>query len=41
MSPISLTVLLDVSGSMGVQNKLEEIKTGLRNMVAKELGPLD
>ncbi|MGZ4886988.1 MAG: VWA domain-containing protein [Candidatus Aminicenantales bacterium] len=41
MSPVSLAVLLDVSGSMGVLNKLEEVKTGLRNMVTKELGPLD
>jgi Ca-activated chloride channel family protein len=41
MSPVSLTVLLDVSGSMGVQNKLEEVKVGLRDMVTKELGPLD
>ena len=41
MSPLSLTVLLDVSGSMAVQNKLEEIKFGLKNMVAMELKPLD
>jgi Ca-activated chloride channel family protein len=41
MSPLSLTVLLDVSGSMGVQDKLEEVKVGLKNMVTTELKPLD
>ena len=41
MSPLSLTVLLDVSGSMGVLNKLEEIKVGVRNMVTAELKPHD
>jgi VWFA-related protein len=41
MAPISLTVLLDVSGSMAVQNKLEEAKVGLRNLVTSILGPLD
>jgi Ca-activated chloride channel family protein len=41
MSPLSLTVLLDVSGSMGVLNKLEEVKVGIRDMITKELRPND
>lgn len=41
MLPLSLTVLLDVSGSMAILNKLEEIKVGLKNMVTAELKPLD
>jgi Ca-activated chloride channel family protein len=40
-APLSLTVLLDVSGSMAVQNKLEEAKVGLRNLVTAVLAPRD
>jgi len=40
-APASLTVLLDVSGSMDVQNKLEEAKIGLRNLVTNILRPQD
>jgi len=40
-SPLSLTVLLDVSGSMAVLNKLEEAKVGLRNLVSAVLSPRD
>jgi Ca-activated chloride channel family protein len=40
-APLSLTVLLDVSGSMAVLNKLEEAKVGLRNLVSAVLNPRD
>ena len=40
-APISLAVLLDVSGSMDIQNKLEEAKIGLRNLVTNILRPQD
>jgi len=40
-APLSLAVLLDVSGSMAVQNKLEEAKVGLRSMVTNVLSPRD
>lgn len=40
-APLSLTVLLDVSGSMAVLNKLEEAKVGLRNLVTAVLSPRD
>jgi Ca-activated chloride channel family protein len=40
-APLSLTVLLDVSGSMAVQNKLEEAKIGLRNLVTAVLAARD
>ena len=40
-APLSLAVLLDVSGSMAVQDKLEEAKVGLRNMVTDVLAPRD
>ena len=40
-APASLTILLDVSGSMSVQNKLAEAKIGLRNLVNNVLRPSD
>jgi VWFA-related protein len=40
-APLSLTVLLDVSGSMAVLNKLEEAKAGLRSLVNFVLSPRD
>ena len=40
-APLSLAVLLDVSGSMAIQDKLEEAKVGLRNMVTNVLSPRD
>jgi Ca-activated chloride channel family protein len=40
-APLSLAVLLDVSGSMAVLNKLEEAKIGLRNLVTAVLAPRD
>jgi Ca-activated chloride channel family protein len=40
-APLSLTVLLDVSGSMAVLNKLEEAKVGLRNLLSAVLSPRD
>jgi VWFA-related protein len=40
-APLSLTVLLDVSGSMAVLNKLEEAKVGLRNLITTLLSPRD
>jgi len=40
-APLSLTVLLDVSGSMAVLNKLEEAKVALRNLVTSILSPRD
>ncbi len=40
-APASLAVLLDVSGSMAVQSKLEEAKIGLRNLVNYVLKPKD
>jgi len=36
-SPLSLTVLLDVSGSMGLENKLTECKAALRHLATKLL----
>jgi len=40
-APLSLTILLDVSGSMAVLDKLEEAKVGLRNLVTSVLSPRD
>jgi len=40
-APLSLAVLLDVSGSMALQDKLEEAKIGLRNLVTAVLSPRD
>lgn len=40
-APLSLTVLLDVSGSMAIENKLEECKTVLRNLATRLLRPRD
>jgi VWFA-related protein len=40
-APLSLAVLLDVSGSMAVQDKLAEAKVGLRDMVTNVLSPRD
>ena len=40
-APASLTVLLDVSGSMAVQNKLEESKEALRYLLTVLLSPRD
>ena len=40
-APLSLTVLLDVSGSMALQNKLEECKAALRNLATRLLRPRD
>jgi VWFA-related protein len=40
-APLSLAVLLDVSGSMAVLQKLEEAKVGLRNLVTAVLSPRD
>ena len=40
-APLSLTVLLDVSGSMALENKLEECKAALRHLATKLLRPRD
>jgi VWFA-related protein len=40
-APVSLTVLLDVSGSMGLQDKLRESKDALRNLLTFFLRPQD
>ncbi len=40
-APLSLTVLLDVSGSMALENKLEECKAALRNLATRLLRPRD
>jgi len=40
-APIGLTVLLDVSGSMAVLNKLEEAKAALHELAASILSPRD
>jgi len=40
-SPLSLTVLLDVSGSMGLDNKLADCKAALKNLATKLLRPRD
>ena len=40
-APISLTVLLDVSGSMALQDKLAESQDALRELVTLALGPRD
>jgi Ca-activated chloride channel homolog len=40
-SPLSLTVLLDVSGSMGLDNKLADCKEVLKNLATKLLRPRD
>ncbi len=40
-APLSLTVLLDVSGSMAIDNKLEECKAALRNLATRLLRPRD
>jgi Ca-activated chloride channel family protein len=40
-APLSLTVLLDVSGSMALEGKLAECKAALRNLATKLLRPRD
>ncbi len=40
-APLSLTVLLDVSGSMALQDKLTESKEALKNMLNNLLSPRD
>jgi len=40
-APLSLTVLLDVSGSMAIENKLAECKAALRNLATNLLRPRD
>jgi VWFA-related protein len=40
-APVSLTVLLDVSGSMGLQDKLKESKVALRYLLTELLRPPD
>jgi VWFA-related protein len=40
-APVSLTVLLDVSGSMGLQDKLSEGKEALRYLLTELLRPQD
>ncbi len=40
-APLSLTVLLDVSGSMAIQDKLEESKEALAYLLTYLLGPED
>jgi len=40
-APLSLTVLLDVSGSMALDNKLDECKAALRHLATKLLRPRD
>jgi Ca-activated chloride channel family protein len=40
-APLSLTILLDVSGSMAIQNKLAESKAALRDFLTSLIGPRD
>ena len=40
-SPLSLTILLDVSGSMALENKLEDCKAALRDLATRLLRPRD
>jgi len=40
-APLSLTVLLDVSGSMAIQDKLQECKEALKGLIAGLLSPRD
>jgi len=40
-APVSLTVLLDVSGSMGLQDKLAESKAALRHFLSEIMSPQD
>ena len=40
-APLSLTVLLDVSGSMALEGKLDECKAALRNLATRLLRPRD
>jgi VWFA-related protein len=40
-APVSLTVLLDVSGSMGLQDKLMESKAALKRFLTEILSPQD
>jgi VWFA-related protein len=40
-APLSLTVLLDVSGSMGLENKLEECRQALNILAQQILSPQD
>jgi len=40
-SPVSLTVLLDVSGSMAIQDKFDESKDALRYLMKYLIGPQD
>jgi VWFA-related protein len=40
-APVSLTILLDVSGSMAIGDKLADVKTCLRPFLLSTLGPRD
>jgi VWFA-related protein len=40
-APVGLTILLDVSGSMALQDKLTETKTALRDFLTNVLSPRD
>ncbi len=40
-APLSLTVLLDVSGSMGLENKFKECRLALHTLAEKILSPAD
>jgi VWFA-related protein len=40
-APLSLTILLDVSGSMALENKLAECKAALRDLATRLLRPRD
>jgi Ca-activated chloride channel family protein len=40
-APLSLTILLDVSGSMAIQDKLAESKAALRDFLTSLIGPQD
>lgn len=40
-APLSLTVLLDVSGSMAIQDKLQECRAALQELITGLLGPKD
>jgi Ca-activated chloride channel family protein len=40
-APLSLTILLDVSGSMAIQDKLAESKAALRDFLTGLIGPKD
>lgn len=40
-APLSVAVLLDVSGSMALENKMADCREALRRFVAEDLGPAD